>query len=313
MNILVITPIDNIEGVQENLKELGTVFNLQNGTYNQVKSALSENNIDVIFTNPNRQLYKLDSSLLANTNVKYICTASTGTNHIDKEFCNRSNIEIISIAQERETLDTISSTAEHAFTLMMCALRNIKPAIDSIEKESWDCEPFIGRQLNSLVIGIVGLGRLGTMMAKYCTAFGAKVIIYDPYNIDHEYLRVDYLEELFIICDVVSLHVHVNKETQYMINSKILDKADSNITIVNTSRGEIVNEEDLFKFLYENPNSKYATDVLENEFSDDWANSSLLKLKDQVIVTPHIGGMTTDAREIAYNKAVDLLKKKLKE
>ena len=122
----------------------------------------------------------------------------------------------------------------------------------------WDYTKFIGRQINKLNFGIIGFGRLGQYYAKYCKAFGAKVYVYDPYkNVEDEKInQVNKIEEIFNKSDVISLHVHVNRETTNMINKDCLKYAKDELLIVNTSRGEIINENDLVQFLKDNKQVK---------------------------------------------------------
>ena len=110
---------------------------------------------------------------------------------------------------------------------------------------------------------------------------------------------------------MISLHVHVAEDTIGMIDTDMIAEKpkDKQLLIVNTSRGEIVNETDLAEWL-DDDTVKYATDVLTDEFSDEWRNSPLINHKN-VIITPHIGGMTHDAREIAYNRVIDLYETKV--
>ncbi len=152
-------------------------------------------------------------------------------------------------------------------------------------------------------------------MYNYCTAFGARAKIYDPYKrneIDGSFLLNNYcssIEELFKICDVVSLHVHVTPETTYMINKKILGLSKKNPYIINTSRGEIVNEVDIVNALDTGLISGYGTDVIENEF-DDLTKSPIIKAMNNnqnIIVTPHVGGMTIEGQTKAYTWAVNKL------
>tara|TARA_R100000008_G_scaffold84792_1_gene73117 strand:+ start:407 stop:1348 length:942 start_codon:yes stop_codon:yes gene_type:complete len=261
-----------------------------------------------LFTNPNNQNFMIDKELLEGTQITTICTASTGTNHIDMEYCKRQGIKVLSITKDLKLLEKISSTAEHAFTLMLSLIRNVPRSFDSVKEHKWDWQPFVGRQIDSLNIGVVGFGRLGKMMSKYCHAFGARVYVYDPYvEIDSGYFKCESLEQLLQLCDVVSLHVHVNEETKYMINKQVLNKANP-FFLVNTSRGEIVKEEDVVESLESGKVIGYATDVIESEF-DSIAESPLIQKMDDlnVIITPHIGGMTAEARNLAYSAAIDKL------
>ena len=143
------------------------------------------------------------------------------------------------------------------------------------------------------------------MMSKYCWVFGMRVIAYDPY-IDNINYTLDYVLEN---SDILSLHVHANDETKYMINKKVLGKLKKNSYIVNTSRGEIVNEKDIVQSLKDGHLKGYATDVLEDEYGNRH-NSPILKgVKEglNIIVTPHIGGMTWEGQQKAYKWAIDKL------
>lgn len=166
--------------------------------------------------------------------------------------------------------------------------------------------------MNCLTIGVIGYGRLGSMYAGYCKAFGSRVLVFDPYKtVDKEDLeQVSDLKELLVSSDVVALHVHVNDETQGMINAECLSQMRDDVLLVNTSRGDIVNEDDLVAFLSKNPQARVATDVLADEVRKRLA-SPLLRYaaeSDQVTITPHIGGMTREAQEIAYGHAAQRLK-----
>ena len=122
------------------------------------------------------------------------------------------------------------------------------------------------------------------------------------------------LEELFKLCDIVSLHLHVNNETENLIDKKILSVAKNDLILINTSRGEIVNNSHLIQFLKKNKNASYATDVLSNEIQEKKDNIVLNYLKKsdkQIIVTQHIGGMTLEGQQIAYNGVLESLSRNI--
>ena len=146
--------------------------------------------------------------ILENSNLKCITTASTGTIHIDMDYAK--NINIINLSREIEVLERITSTAEHAFLLMLSGIRNIFPAVNSVSKKSWNYEPFVGRQLTSLEIGVMGYGRLGKMFANYSKAFSANVRIYDPFVKCEEYPQYKNLKDFLNNLDVLSLHIHAS-------------------------------------------------------------------------------------------------------
>lgn len=310
VNILVITPIKHINGVLSALKDFGNVTIIEEPSYNQVFQVINE--FDAIFTNPNKSNVFISEDLMKQgTNLKAICTASTGTNHIDIESAKKLKIKVLSLTEKRRIINKISSTAEHAFALMMSSIRNINTGWESVKSGKWNYLPFIGRQINHLTIGIIGYGRLGKLFARYSRSFGADIMIYDPYKeVKNKNYKQVSSSTLLKDSDVISLHVHVTNETTKMINKNWLNKMKSDVLIINTSRGEIINENDMINFLENNPYSKYATDVISNEVKNkkespfkNWC----IKNPEQVLITPHIGGMTREAQEIAYNHAAKML------
>ena len=217
--ILVITPVKHIRNIEKDLNLLGEVTYLADPTLNEVKSIIC--NFDAIFTNPNKSKVFLGKEILDDASrLKVICTASTGTNHIDKLYAEKLGLTVISITEERDVINKISATAELSFGLTLASLRHIVKSHLSVLNGEWDYEKFIGRQMNFLTIGIVGFGRLGSMYANFCKAFGAKLIAYDPYKIinDDKVKQVKNLRDIFISSDVIALHVHVSTETIDMIN-----------------------------------------------------------------------------------------------
>tara|TARA_R110002153_G_scaffold237106_1_gene391241 strand:- start:6060 stop:6980 length:921 start_codon:yes stop_codon:yes gene_type:complete len=303
--IAVITPVSHLDGIVELLSTKGQVFYLEMGTKDQVKDLLSSTPIDTIVCNPNQQTYKIDKELLENTQVNTINSCSTGLNHIDLDYCEESNIEIQCHKNDYKLINQLPSTSELAFGLMLSLLRNIPECNNHVSRYYWDYTQFMGRQVKDLKVGIVGYGRLGKMMEGYCKAFGAKTFIYDPYiNIPQTPLEVMFKE-----CDVISLHVHVTDKTRYMINKNLLGLSKKGLYLINTSRGEIVNENDIIKGLESGKTIGYATDVIENEF-DDITKSPIIKAMNEgknIIVTPHIGGMTIEGQTKAYKWSINKL------
>ena len=306
--IIVITPVSHLEGIKELILEKAeTVFYYEGASKENIRSAIIDLDIDTILCNPNQQTYKIDKELLEGTKVKLINTCSTGMNHIDVEYCKQSKIKILSLTRDYDLINDLPSTSELAFGLMMCLLRSIPNGQKHVAEYQWDYTKFVGRQVKDLKIGIVGYGRLGKMMYNYCQAFGADITVYDPYTF--LYQTDERLEEMFSNCDVVSLHVHVTEETKYIINKKLLGLMKKNSYIINTSRGEIVNEQDIVNALKAGMLGGYAADVVENEF-DDLTKSPIIKAMNEgenIIVTPHVGGMTIEGQTKAYKYAIKKL------
>ena len=313
-SILIITPIKHIRYLYSKFKDFDKIKILENPSYSEVLSIIKD--YSVIFTNPNMSSVLIDKKLIdKGKKLKCVTTASTGTVHIDKSYLKRKKIKLISLTKEYSTIKKISSTAEHALALTLSKIRNVVSSWQSVKDGEWNYTKFIGRQFTELKVGVIGYGRLGKKYSKYLLALGSKVFVYDPFKKikNKKIIKCKNLEKIFRNCDIVSLHVHVNKNTINMINKKILSYAKKNLLLINTSRGELINENDLINFLNKNQYFSYATDVLVDEINNK-KNNRLLKLfknNNQLLITPHIGGMTTEAQEIAYGRVMDLTNKYL--
>lgn len=309
--ILVITPVHHIQGVWEILESIGQVTYLEDPMPEDVLNLIS--NQHAIFTNPNRSNVFIGREIFdASRELKVICTASTGTNHIDMKYAAKQGVTILSLTEERNVINKISSTAEHAFALTLGALRHIPQAFDSVKRGEWDYTPFIGRQLDHLTIGVVGYGRLGRYFARYARAFGSRVLAYDPYVVveDETIVQTD-LDQLLKESDVISLHVHVTPETTGMVNQTWFSKMKPWVVLVNTARGEIINETDLIAFLKERPDARLAADVIPGEVPAKQSSPLVeyARTASNVILTPHVGGMTVEGQQIAYTHAARLLRR----
>jgi D-3-phosphoglycerate dehydrogenase len=309
--MLVATEISNIEGLAPKLTSKFQLIRAPHLKSDQI-AGLPED-IEVIFTNPNNSnVYFGKENLERFKGLRFIVTASTGTIHIDKSHCATVGIRVISITKSIEILERITSTAELAFLLTLACLRNYDASRRSVDELRWDYSEFVGRQLNSLTVGVLGFGRLGKMFASYARAFGARVVCCDPWK-DEDIRAAGYeshcIGQLFTRCDVVSLHIHADAENIRLIDRSVLSSVKRPFVLVNTSRGEIVCESSLLSAIATNPAFKYATDVISDEHNGVVENV-LRKSKHygkQIFITPHCGGMTSDARMIAYHHAADLI------
>lgn len=307
--LALITEMGDMNNLVSKLKENFNIYYAPNCTEQELINDICDSSI--IFTNPNNQKFPLNSKVLSKLrNLETIVTASTGTVHIDMKYCKQIGIKVISIKDELETLQKITSTAEHAVLLTLTAVRKTHLSMDSVKSGIWDYQPYIGRQINCLKVGSVGFGRLGKIYLDAMHGMGASCYYSDPYvtKVNNNYGKIG-LQELFRTCDVVALNCHVSEQTKKLINSEILHDTSVDV-LVNTSRGEIVNIEHLFAHMEKFNDFIYATDVISNE-QDRKARRDFLKYfekhKEQLIVTPHQGGMTYDARRLAYSRAMELL------
>lgn len=311
-NVLVITPIDHVDGLRGILEKAGKVIYLDNPTVSEVQEHIADAN--AIYTNPNKSNVYLSNELLNKaSSLEVICTSSTGTTHIDLEAAEEMDIDILSLKDEQELLQKIPSTAELAIGLMFAGVRNIPQCWDSVRDGNWDYNQFIGRQMDHLTVGIIGYGRLGSMFAEFCRPYGGEILAYDPYvNVTESWVdQVDNLEKILKECHVISLHVHVSNKTEDLIDKSKLLKMRSDVVLINTSRGEIVDEEALISFLEQNPDAYYATDVITDEVQNKSENKfrqwAISEGESQTLITPHVGGITKEATQVAWCHAAEQL------
>jgi D-3-phosphoglycerate dehydrogenase len=305
----VFTPIAHIPNLDKKLSKYFEVLYYPDVNYLHAINKIEQ--IEYIFTNPNKLQFKFDANLLTKASqLKAIATASTGDSHIDLEFLARNGIEFFSLKSNFSVLNNLTSTAELAFLFLLSANRNFPESVNSVKNGHWDYEKFIGNRIRDIQIGVIGFGRLGKMFSQFCDNFGAKVAIFDPYvEIFEPYVKYLSLEKLFSECDAISIHVHLNKNTTQLINEDLLNQTKSNFVLINTSRGQIVNEKSIIDWIKKSGGHKYYADVLAEE-NINLVDNDLIefsKITDQVIITPHIGGMTVEGQKIAYNAVADLL------
>lgn len=233
--------------------------------------------------------------------LKTLVTATTGLDHIDVTYAERKGIKVVSLKGEDEFLNNITGTAELALGLMISLARNIPQSIDSVLEGNWNRDAFKGHSLKGQTLGIVGLGRLGKWMAQYGHAMGMKVVYADPQVNDSRWQKVSF-KELLKESDFISIHVHLNSETEYMLDKQTLYKMKQTAFLINTSRGKIVNENDIIEVLNKKGIAGYGTDVLDGEtifIKNNCENHPLVqyaKIHRNVIITPHLGGMTYESR-----------------
>jgi phosphoglycerate dehydrogenase-like enzyme len=312
--ILCITPVKHLEGVYEKLLGYGEIIYEPDITKEELKILLNESSINYLFTNPNKQNFILDKEVLQFSFLKVINTCSTGLNHIDLDYCKENGIVVWSLKEDYELINDLPSTSELAFGLMMSLLRNIPKSFHSVRDGNWDYEPYVGHQIKGKTIGVIGYGRLGKIMCRLFDGWGVKLLVTDPYERINERIttaRGVPLSELLERSDVVFLHTHVTDETRGMVDDEFLSQMKQGSYLVNTARGELVDEGSIIKSIKQGHLKGYGTDVIKDEFGNIH-NSKLVEFSinpnNNVVITPHIGGMTIEGQTKAYIWAVSKFK-----
>ncbi len=240
--------------------------------------------------------------------VRVIVTAVTGLNHIDLDACEEYGVKVLSLRGEYDFLQSVRATAEHTLAITLALLRHIPDAVAHTRSGQWDREPFKGSELYEKTVGIIGYGRLGSITADLFRAFGASVKAYDvkEEKVPHE-LKTD-LDDLFKMSDIVSLHINHHRDNIGFVSREKLALLKEGAVFVNTSRGDLVDEEALCEALKAGKVGGCASDVLLDEYRRE--RSPLLAMAKEmparVLMTPHIGGNTLESfdktEQFMYNK-----------
>lgn len=249
-----------------------------------------------------RLRHQIDLELLDRApQLRFICSPTTGLNHIDMKAAENRGVQVVSLRGEFEFLRDIRATAEHTIGLMLSLMRRVPTAHADVRDGNWDRDSFRGNELHQQTIGVVGYGRLGKLVTGYLAAFGANILIADPHvevtDAPDCAVQVS-LEQLLAESNVVTLHVNLCEETTGFFDANAIGKMRDGAWLINTSRGELIDEIALLDALKSGRVSGAALDVLSNERSDGMAHHPLVRYaneNDHLIITPHIGGCTTES------------------
>ena len=202
------------------------------------------------------------------------------------------------------------STAETAITLILAAVKQIKRVSRAFAEQPGKdyLSGYQGMEVFGRTLGLIGLGRIGSRVARLAVALGMRVVAYDPYVTDEKAAetgveRVDRIEAVLARSDVVSIHAPLTEETRHLMNAERFDQMKQGAFFVNVSRGGLVDEQALFAALDRGSLTGAALDVFDPEPPS--ADNPLLQ-RDDVIVTPHIAGVSVASRERMWRMAVSM-------
>ena len=241
-----------------------------------------------------RNKTQVSKQILSNAkNLKFIGRLGVGLDNIDTEFCKTKNIHV-----QPATGMNADSVAEYVVSSSMSLIKKIPILHNGTVKGNWPRTTTKSAEINGKCIGVIGFGTIGRKVADYSLKNGLNVLAYDPYikelgDNEKDY-RLSSLEDIFQNADIVSLHLPLTEETKNLINKSSFSKMQKQPIIINTSRGSVVNENDLIEAYNQNLISGFALDVFENE---PITNDLYEKIKPDMncILTPHISGVTTES------------------
>lgn len=258
---------------------------------------------------------RIDADLMdaAGPQLKVISNYAVGFDNIDVRAATDRGIVVTNTACD----EVNESVAEHTWALIMALTRRVVEADEAVRRgayHGWEPDIFLGSNVIGKTLGIIGLGRIGSMVARRAKGFNVTTIYNkskpDPVAEKELGIKFADLDTLLTESDIVSLHVPLTDDTRHMINAQSLSKMKSGAFLINTARGPVVDERDLVTALTSGKLKGAALDVFDNEPNID---PELIGMQ-QVILTPHIASATHEARakmgELAIAGILDVLKSK---
>lgn len=249
-----------------------------------------------------RSATTLDADIIAAAHeLKVIARAGVGLDNIDVEAATRHGVMVLNAPQSN-----IVSAAEHTVAMLLALARNIPQAHSALVAGRWERSRWEGAELQHKTLGVLGLGRIGTLVAQRCHAFGMRLVAYDPYLAPERASRlgVELLPEVDDVlerADFLTIHLPKTPETQGLINAERLARMKPTARIINVARGGLIDEEALAAAVTAGTIAGAAIDVFAQE---PMTQSPLFGL-DNVIVTPHLGASTSEAQDRAGTQVAE--------
>ena len=223
--------------------------------------------------------------------LKVICRAGVGVDNIDIDAATKKGIVVMNVPGVNS-----NAAAEHTMALMLALSRNLAYADRSLKEGRWERTSLTGSELKNKKLGVVGFGKVGKAVALRANAFEMDVQVFDPYVsneiIEENGMKPAEFNKLLGEVDYITLHMPLNEDTKYIINKKSFSKMKNGVRIVNCARGGLIEEKELKKALDSGKVAGAALDVFENEPPD---GSPILEA-DNVLLTPHLGASTEEAK-----------------
>jgi D-3-phosphoglycerate dehydrogenase len=306
MKIVVTEPYLMADSVRRLVDQLGSVIY---GPFDDQEFAQTLKNCNILIIRLGR--YIGEDIFRCAPNLKYIVSATTGLDHVDVNQAKASCVQIISLQDCMEKISGVSATAEHTWGLLLALIRRTTSAANHVLGGGWDRNLFWGSQLRGKTLGIIGLGRIGGMVARYGAAFGMKVLAHekDPRRVINA-ARLVSLDSVVRESDVISVHASANNLNYHLVDREMVNKFKRGAYFLNTSRGMLVDSSALAQSIISGQLAGVAVDVLEGEAHNVATNDPLLECAIagfNVLITPHISGATRESIEMAERAVVEHL------
>jgi D-3-phosphoglycerate dehydrogenase len=251
-----------------------------------------------------RSATKVTKELIAGAGkLRVVARAGVGLDNVDREACAARGIKVLNTPGA-----STNAVAELAIGLMICGLRNIQKAHHQMKGGKWDKKNLTGSEVAGRTLGIIGYGRIGAAVGKKAHALGMEVIAYNPPPRHEDSIAsfVDDLDAFLARADIISLHAALTEGTRGIINKGTIAKMKDGAFIVNTARGEMIDEEALYEAVKGGKLSGAALDV----YPEEPYRGKLTEL-DNVCLSPHLGASTAEAQKRIGEELVRLLKEEL--
>jgi D-3-phosphoglycerate dehydrogenase len=242
-----------------------------------------------------RSATKVDAEMLeAAPNLKVVGRAGVGVDNVDLDVATRRGVVVVNAPQSN-----ILSAAEHTVALILATARNVPQAHAALTAGRWERSRWEGIELHGKTLGVLGLGKIGTLVAQRMSAFGMRIVAYDPFVSKQRAAQIGVelgtLEEVLRVGDIISIHLPKNAETLGVLNAERLATMKPTARLVNVARGGLVDEHALADAVRDGVIAGAAVDVFETEPTTE----SPLFAVPGIVVTPHLGASTSEAQDKA--------------
>ncbi|MFW6080874.1 MAG: hydroxyacid dehydrogenase, partial [Desulfosalsimonas sp.] len=283
--------------ISDNLGEAGIRILETAGFEVDVKTGLSTEELKSVIAPYHALVIRSSTQVTAELldaaeNLRVVGRAGIGLDNVDTAAATRRGVVVMNTPG-----GNVVTTAEHTLALMLSLTRKIPQGTASLKKGRWEKKKLMGREICDKTIGVIGFGKIGSVVADRARGLKMRVMVYDPVvqpdNIEKQGFECVDIERLYAESDYITVHVPKNKNTTALINKEAISRMKDGVMIINCARGGIVDEDDLYEGLASGKVAGAALDVFSEEPPP--ADHPLMKL-DNVVVTPHLGASTFEAQ-----------------